>query len=459
MRWLIVAFVGMLPVAFCDAAESDRYNIISILTDDQARWSVGCYGNPEVRTPHLDRLASEGARFLNAFVATPVCSPSRVAFLTGLYGTQVGITDYLNRTEESAGLGLPSTAVTWPAVLKRHGYATGLIGKWHLGTLPQFHPTRHGFDHFYGWLLTPKFIDPVLEVDGQNRQLRGPLADLLIDEAIRYVEEHRQRPFALLINHLAPHEPYGPVPEADSTPFENADLTVPHFPGLDSEHVKRETRKYYASVHSVDRTLGRLLERLDQLDLTRKTIVLFTSDHGYMIGHHGLQHKGNGRWIAGGVSGPRRPNMFDDSLRVPLLIRWPGVVRPGTLIEETVSNIDTFASVLGMLQVPLPAGVNQQGIDFSPLLRGQKLPDRDALFGQYDLHNGGLAYMRMVRTPQWKLVRFYRANMLDELYNLQSDPGELTNRYEDPSLSEVRSRLQLRLEDWMRSIDDPLLRN
>ena len=137
--------------------------------------------------------------------------------------------------------------------------------------------------------------------------------------------------------------------------------------------------------------------------------MLFTSDHGYMIGHHGLQHKGNANWIAGGVPGPRRPNMFDDSIRVPLLVRWPGVVQPGTVIPETVSNIDTFASVLGMLGVPIPEGAKQQGTDFSPLLRGKQIPGRDALFGQYDLHNGGLAYMRMIRTDEWKLVRYYRA--------------------------------------------------
>ena len=197
---------------------------------------------------------------------------------------------------------------------------------------------------------------------------------------------------------------------------------------------------------------------LDELDLSRKTIVLFTSDHGYMIGHHGLQHKGNANWIAGGVQGPRRPNMFEESIRVPLLVRWPGVVQPGTVISDTVSSIDTLASVLGMLGVPLPDGAKQQGVDFSPLLRGKRIPARDALVGQYDLHNGALAYMRMIRTDEWKLVRFYRNNLLDELYDLRADPGEMINRYEDISVNDVRDRLQERLEAWMRSIDDPLLR-
>jgi len=464
MRFPSTSSLCLLLVWTCccfadDDPGQQRYNIITIVTDDQARWSLGAYGNTEARTPHLDRLADEGAKFLNAFVPTPVCSPSRVSFFTGLYGTQVGITDFLNRQEENEGLGLPDSAVTWPEVLQQHGYATGLIGKWHLGTQPKFHPTRHGFDHFFGWLLTPKSIDPVLEVEGKNQQLRGSLPDLLVDEALRYAAEQRRRPFALVVTFLAPHHPYGPVLEVDSAPFENLDPTVPSSPGLDPDYVKGEMLKYYASVHSIDRNVGRLLEGLDKLDLSRRTIVLFTSDHGYMIGHHGMQHKGNGRTIAGGVKGPRRPNMFDNSIRVPLLVRWPGVVEPGAVVEETVSSIDTFASVLGMLDVSVPDSAKPQGADFSPLLRGEKIPHRDALFGQYDLHNGGLAYMRMIRTDDWKLVRFYRANMLDELYDLRSDPGELDNRYNDASTSDVRRRLGQRLEAWMRSIDDPLLRD
>lgn len=459
--WLLTLLLLALCAPAPAAAQTERFNLIAILTDDQARWGVGAYGNREVRTPYMDRLSREGARFQNAFVPTPVCSPSRVSYLTGLYGTQVGITDFLCRPEENAGLGLPAEAITWPAVLQQHGYATALLGKWHLGTQPQFHPTRRGFDHFYGWLHTPQSIDPVLEINGQLKQLKGSLPDLLTDEAVRFMTERRDRPFALLIHFLAPHHPYGPVLEVDSAPFKSLALTTPEFPGLDRDYVQTETRKYYASIHSVDRNLGRLLQQLDDLDLTRKTIVLFTSDHGYMIGHHGLQHKGNAVSITGGVRGPMRPNMFEESIRTPLLIRWPGVVKSGTVIPEMVSNIDTFASMLGMLNVPIPNQAKQQGSDFTPLLRGQKVPWRDALFGQYDLHNGGLAYMRMIRTEEWKLVRHYKTHLMDELYNLKDDPDELRNRAgrnPDATTEQVRVQLQNRLETWMRSIDDPLLR-
>ena len=436
-----------------------RYNLISIVTDDQASWSIGAYGNRDSRTPNMDRLAREGALFTNALTVTPVCSPSRASFLTGRYGTQLGITDWITPQEARDGLGLPVGATTWPEVLQRHGYVTGLIGKWHLGELPQFHPTRRGHHHFLGFLGGGnRPMNPTLEVSGKNEQLTGALPDILTDDAMKFVEANRQKAFSLSLHYRAPHLPYGPVPQADSEPFKDLDPAIPSFKGNDDQQVKRLTRDYYASVHSVDRNLGRLLAHLDTLGLAEKTIIVFTSDHGYNIGHHGLHTKGNGQWMAGGVTGPKRPNMFETSIRIPLLVRWPGVVKPGTIINEVVSNLDTFATVLGMLELPLPPNVKHEGVDFSPLLRGQMVTGwRNALYGQYDLHNGGLAFMRMIRTAEWKLVRHHLTNLLDELYDLRNDPGETQNLYNDPKHRDVRAQLQQRLTTWQQSINDPLL--
>jgi uncharacterized sulfatase len=452
------AVVSILLVAASPAPAAERLNIVSIVTDDQGAWAMGCYGNRECKTPHMDRIAREGARFLNAFTVTPVCSPSRASFLTGRYGTEVGITDWISPAEAQRGVGLPAWAVTWPEVLKKHGYATALIGKWHLGDRPEFHPTRRGFDHFFGFLAGGNQpINPTLERNGKDEKLAGPLPDILVDDALRFVDANKDRPFALLLHFRAPHLPYGPVPEVDSAPFAGLDPTVPTGFGLDSAVVKKWTRDYYASIHSVDRNLGRLLARLDELNLAGRTVVLFTSDHGYNIGHHGIHTKGNGIWAAGGVNGPKRPNMWDTSIRVPLLIRAPGG-KPGVEVADTVSNLDTFASVLGLLGVPTPEGVKQHGVDFSPLLRGGSIARRDALFGQYDLHNSGLAYMRMIRTDRWKLVRHHFAGMLDELYDLSADSGENKNLYNAPPARSTRDELQARLTAWMKSIDDPILK-
>ncbi|MDA2937594.1 sulfatase-like hydrolase/transferase [Acidobacteria bacterium AH-259-A15] len=456
---LLLGFLAVSTGWSQSTTESQPYNIISIVTDDQARWGLGAYGNQEIITPNMDRLAREGAIFLNAFVPTPVCSPSRASFLSGRYASRLGITDWIAPIESDAGLGLPPSTVTWPAVLQQHGYATALLGKWHLGTKPKFHPTRRGFDHFFGFLGGGnRPMDPTLEVEGENRQLKGPLPDLLVDDAIHFIESNRTRPFALLLHFRAPHSPYAPVPKEDSSPFQDLSPTVPGESGVDIAQIKRWTRDYYASIHSIDRNLGRLLSKLDELGLTRKTIVLFTSDHGYMIGHHTVNSKGNAFWIAGGVRGPKRPNMFEYSILVPLIIRWPGVVKEGTEIKEGVSNIDIFPSVLAMLNIPVPESIELDGTDFSPLLRGQKIPWRDTIFGQYDLHNNGLAFMRMIRTPKWKLVRHYFANFLHELYNLEEDPEETKNLYRNPAYQQIRGQLQKRLIEWQHSIDDPLLR-
>jgi uncharacterized sulfatase len=442
------------------AQEKRRPNLIAIVTDDQGYWTVGAYGNRESKTANMDKLAAEGALFTNAFVNTPVCSPSRATFLTGLHGTQVGITDWINMNDANAGVGLPPKTVTWPEVLKQNGYATALVGKWHLGHLPQFHPTRHGYDHFWGILDGgAAAMDPWIEVGGKVQQLKGACSDLTADEAIRWLETNHDKPFALSLHFREPHVPYGPVPDDDSKLYTDVDVTIPDFKGLNAQFTKGRLRAYYGAIHAVDRNIGRLLAKLDEWKIADDTIVLFTSDNGYNVGHHGIHGKGNGNWIAGGVQGPMRPNMFEESVRVPLIVRWPGVVKPGTRIEQPVMNVDMFATVCGMLGLTPPADNRQNGRDFSPLLRGEPVTDwPTTTFGQFDVHIFALDYMRMVRTSDWKLIRHQMFSGSNELYDLKDDPHETRNRYYDKRVADVRDGLQKQLTDWQQSIDDPLLK-
>lgn len=446
------------------SADQTPYNLVAIVTDDQSSWSVGCYGNKESRTPNMDRLAAEGARLSRAFVVTPVCSPSRAAYLTGRYGTELGITDFINTEEFDAGVGLPAGTLTWPAVLRENGYQTCLIGKWHLGGRPHQLPEACGFDEFVG---APKGsfepVNPIFVARGKAKKFEGYSSNVVGDEAVRFLEERRKGPFALLVHFREPHTPYTPVPPEDSALFEELDPTVPTPPGVDVAQVKRWTREYYAAIHAIDRNVGKILAALEELGIADRTIVSFTSDHGYNIGHHGLHTKGNAHWIAGGVLGPKRPNMFDTSLRIPWIVRWPGVVKGGMVVDDLIANIDTFATVLGMLGISTPDAVSHRGMDFSTLLRLDPAAPRshrwrDAIHGQYDLHNKGLAYMRMIRTDRWKLVRCFHANDLDELYDLQNDPGETNNLYTNPAHASIRGELDERLIEWMKSIGDPLLR-
>jgi uncharacterized sulfatase len=443
-------------------AASRRPNVVVIMTDDQARWGLGCYGNSECKTPNMDRIAATGARFTNAFVVTPVCSPSRASFFSGRFGTELGITDWINALENRIGVGLDASVPTWPATLQKGGYTTALIGKWHLGDRPDHHPTKLGFTHFFGFLgggQSP--MDPTLEKDGKTQKFTGPIPDLLTDDALAFVEQNKDKPFAMCLFFREPHQPYEPVPQVDSDLFKDLDPHVPKSDVIDPGWLKQRHRAYYASIHAADRNIGRVLDQLDALKLADNTIVLFTSDHGYNIGHHGIYTKGNASFIAGaGVHGPKRPNMFENSIRVPLLIRWPGVVKGGTVIPDNVTNLDTFATICGMTGVAVPESSKQRGVDFSPLLRGQTMPARD-VYGQYDLHNSGFASMRMIRTAdgEWKLVRHQLTNGLNELYNLKDDPGERKNLYNSPDARVVRDALQEKLTAWQKSIDDPTLTN
>jgi choline-sulfatase len=437
------------------SGQARRPNIVFLYTDDLASWALGGYGNRQIKTPHLDQLACSGAIFRNAFTVTPVCSPSRAALMTSRYPSELGIADWIDPITEP-DIGLAPSAITWPELLKDHDYVTMLAGKWHLGTRDDFHPTRQGFDRFVGFRDgSNRPIDPLLEVDGKLSQQKGSLPDLMIDEGLRFIERTRGQPFLLSIHFRAPHMPYGPVPAVDSVPYEALDPKIPDFPGLPVERVKRLHREYYASISSVDRNVGRLLTRLGELKLLSRTVVIFTSDHGYMIGQHGLWHKGNAAWIVDGKTG-YRPNMYDDAIRVPLIITWPGVIAPGTSVEHVVSNLDILPTIVELARLDLPVNFQLRGRSLVPLLHGRASAWDDTLFGQYDMHHYQSARMRMIRTPEWKLVRHFEPGGRDEFYHLAEDAGETRDLADskEPNLRLIHDAMRARLERSMASIGD-----
>jgi len=466
VAWSLIVFGGTRATSAADHGpglaegpqKSDlpsRLNIVFLYTDDQAQWALGASGNADIKTPNLDRLAQRGAIFRSAFTITPVCSPSRAALMTSRYPSELGIADWIDPRNEP-DLGLAPAAITWPELLKGFGYSTMLAGKWHLGTRDEFHPTRQGFDDFFGFRDgSNRPMDPRLEVEGCLQELKGSLPDLLVDAGMRFVETNRGRPFLLSIHFRAPHTPYAPVPEQDSAPYRGLDPAIPDVPGLPRDRVKQIRREYYASISSVDRNIGRLLAKIDELGLTSRTVVIFTSDHGYMIGEHGLWHKGNAIWLVEGKSGVR-PNMYDDAVRVPLLICWPGVLAPGTTITHVVSNLDLFPTILELAGLGVPENLTVRGRSLVPLLRGQAAAWDDTLFGQYDMHHSAIARMRMIRTPEWKLIRHFEPRGQDELYHLAADPGEARNLASStqPEHRSQREALSRRLGEWMTRLGD-----
>lgn len=449
---------------------ADRPNLLFVVADDQAEWVMGCSGYQQARTPNMDRLAREGLRLTNCFTPTPVCSPSRVAILASRYGTEVGIYDWLNPEKEPQH-GLPPETVTWPQILSAAGYRTGLIGKWHLGLQEQSAPDKFGYQYFMGFPSggCPN-RDPELIVNGQKQKMQGFVVDLLVDDALEFLRKEQGRPFALSVHFREPHAPYAPLPEgeAELAASVNPPIPNPDFPKLDVERVRRLTRDYLGSVAAVDRNLGRLLDELDRLKLTQNTIVVFTSDHGYNIGQHGVWHKGNGSWILtekppayGQVPSGLRPNMFDTSLRVPALIRWPGRIAAGKTIDRTITHLDWMPTILAATGTTLPANTLIHGQNVLPLMTDQGPLNRsDDLYTEFSVQHTMRADMRSYRTNRWKLMRDFLNPGHDELYDLQADPGETTNLIssERDDAGEAFKQLSERIRNKMTELHDPFLK-
>lgn len=466
----VYATVALLLLISSFTRAADRPNILFILTDDQAPWALGLSGHPHAHTPHLDDLFRSGAYLPNSFTVTPVCSPSRVSTLTSRYGSEVGITDWINPRVEPE-LGLDNSIATWPRLLRENGYQTALIGKWHLGLLDEQHPTNFGYDFFMGLRgggTSP--FRPKLEVYGKEQTINGLTTDILTDEAIRWLRlyDTKSGPFAISLHYRAPHARWLPVRDEDWAPFDELDPKLPHpdYPDLNGEKVKRMTREYLASTAGVDRNVGKIMEELELLKLAESTIVIFSSDHGYNMGHNGIWHKGNGHWVVNNpppatpnIPRGQRPNMYDHSIRVPTAVRWPGVVKPNTVINETISNLDWFPTILAMAGVKVDSSVKIQGRNFTPLLMSKKVDWNNDLFCEYSTKHQSQTDMRMYRTEKWKLIRDFKNEGRDELYDLVNDPEETTNLIDskDATAIKEKNRLQRMLQQTMQRLNDPLL--
>ncbi len=457
----MAAIKGELPVT---SEPARRPNILFILTDDLAPTAVGFDGHSQLLTPSIDRIPREGVTFVNAFVTTPVCSPSRAGLASSRYSSELGILDWINPSEEPE-LGLDPSLVTWMEVLQQAGYATGLAGKWHLGTADRFHPTRTGYDWFAGFRdggRPPK--DAVLEIDGRDIQTEGFIVDVVTDQALGFLERQGERPFLMSVHYREPHAKWLPTREEDFRPYRDIlpRLPEPDFPLLDVPKVQRMSREYFASVASVDRNVGRLLEALDRRGLTDNTIVIFTSDHGYHTGHHGLWFKGNAQWMTtvlpeqrwSHIPPAQRPNLYDQALRVPTAIRWPRVIAAGTVVTQTFTNLDWYPTLLAMAGVEVPADVLLHGRNALPLLRGETIDWDDTLYAEYSMRHGATTDMRALRTGEWKLMIDFANEGRGELYDLVSDPLETMSLFEsaDPHIVEVRERLTEQLLQQSRAL-------
>lgn len=437
-------------------------NIVVILTDDQGAWAMGCAGNAEVQTPNLDRLAAEGIRFENCFCASPVCSPARASIVTGRMPSQHGVHDWIRAGNTIAAYepDLQGERVAYLAgqrattdLLAEAGYVCGLSGKWHLGDC---HRPQQSYTY---WKVHAKGSGPYYRapmVDGDSvREEERYVTDAITDNALEFLDQQRAgRPFHLGVHFTAPHSPWGrkhhPAATYDAyleqCPFASLPVEQRHpwsTNGLQpsSERHRRETLAgYFTAITEMDRNVGRLLDHLAASGVLDRTFILFTSDNGMNMGHHGLYGKGN-------ASFPQ--NMYDTSVKVPAIVRWPKGGTPGRTSAALLSHVDIRPTLLELAGCRDPDAEALPGRSFLPIVEGRAEEVRGdvVVFDEY-------GPVRMIRTPRWKYVHRTPYGP-HELYDLETDPGERCNRVDEPDARETAAALRTRLQRWFERYTDP----
>ena len=408
---LVLAPLAMLHATNAPAAK--KPNIVFVLADDLGYGDLPCYGNPIIRTPHLDRFAAEGMRFTDFYAPAAVCSPSRAGFLTGRSPLRCGV---ITAIQEGRDMHLRSSEVTIATVLKKAGYDTCQVGKWHLNgkfnSSDQPQPGDHGFGY---WMATQNvarpshqnpinFVrngTPVVKLDGYS----GPL---VAREAVEWLEKRadKSKPFFLNIWLHEPHMPIANDPKFES-PYGNMDPTK---------------RKYFGNVTQMDAAFGMILDALDKQGLTNDTIVFFTSDNGPESLPFGPQNHGS----TGGLRGAKRET-YEGGLRVPFLVRWPGHIAAGSADGTPAVGMDLFPTLCALADVSAPSGKVYDGESLLPILTGGKSGPTRPIFLFSSIDPSGFPYA--MRVGDWK-IRASRDFRRYELYNLKSDPNETVNRAE-----------------------------
>jgi len=426
-------------------------NILVILTDDHGQWAMGCAGNSELCTPSMDYLAQTGVRMVNAYTPSPVCSPARASFWTGLYPSQHGIHDWLQEKDLAKDFPALSGEKNIAEYLKENGYRCGMFGKWHCG---QTDTPQPGFDRWFTnhSSQTAHKGEQVFSDEGKIISRNGFSADFLVDEALDFLREERDEPFFAFVGMIDTHSPFSNHPERFVKQYQSAtfrDIPVETFspahgiayrgispdPGTHRE----QQIQYYAAVSMIDQQIGRLLDGLDGAGLRENTLVIYTSDHGHMNGHHGLNMKGN-------TTTPQ--NFLEESIRVPCLLNWPGVLPEGVEKDAWVNHCDLFKTLLEVSETD-PGEINSPGKSYWPLLQEH---DESTWKDRAAISEYGNA--RMIRKGNYKYIRRYAPDTAhgDELYDLAEDPREDCNLLADdaqhPALSELNADLEKFFEKY-----------
>ncbi len=455
------ATAATLPhLAFCDEEPSRRPNIVFILVDDLGWSDVGCYGSDLHETPNIDKLASRGMRFTDAYAAAPVCSPTRASIMTGKYPARLHMTIWY---ESSANPpqnrrlippvtqgNMPHEQVTIAEVLKKAGYFTAHVGKWHLGNASHY-PETQGFDVNIGgtfWGAPTTFFYPYGGTSRWGGEFRYVphlefgnegeyLTDRLTDEALRIIDKSKDKPFFLNLCYHTVH-----------TPIEGKPELVEHYKKKVKPDMHHQNYEYATMVHSLDENVGRILTRISELGIADNTVVIFFSDNGGYINRYETKAVTDNHPLRSG-----KGSLYEGGTRVPLIIRWPGVTKAGSLCSHPVISTDFYPTILDMtgLDGDPKHNADMDGLSLVPLLKkptaGLK---RKALYWHYPHYYPTTSPVSSIRQDDWKLIEYFEDNHV-ELYNLKKDIGEKNNLAE--KMPKKTEELRKLLHSWRKAVD------
>ena len=439
MRILAIALV-LVSTAVTHAGQptsvSRGPNVVLIITDDVGYGDIGSYGAPDIKTPNIDALAASGVRFTDFYANGSSCSPTRAGLISGRYQSRYGIDLPLGTTSPDLERGLPAEGHSLPLLLRNHGYATALIGKWHLGYLPQFSPRAHGFDTFFGF--KSGFIDYYHHTDGSGLPdlfendrpvtVDGYLTDEITRRSVDFINANARRPFFLEVAYNAAHWPYQ-VPGQPSKAANNARHVLPFEAGTG-------TRADYVTIlERADEGVGRIVAALTRAGAVDNTLVIFTNDNG-------------GEWLS--RNAPlfnRKFSLWEGGIRVPAVLSWPGRMRGGRITPQVGITMDLTATILAATGSAIPNGVTLEGMNLLPILEGTSPVVERILFWRVQTTN---LNQRAVRSGSWKLIRDGGAGrtMLFDLSKDISERNDLAASHPD-----VTRRLHLQLAGWEKEVE------
>ena len=435
-------------------------NIVFILTDDLGWADIGCYGSTFHETPNLDRLANEGMRFTDAYAAAPVCSPTRASILTGKHPARLRITDWLPGREDKPDQQLKRPAIqsflpldelTLAEALQAGGYKTAFFGKWHLGESPEHWPEHQGFDLNLGGCgkgTPPSYFSPYKLPNLPDGPEGEYLTDRLTSEAIRFIEQNREKPLLVYLSHYAVHNPLQAKP-ALLEKYKAKAAKLPAGGSLefldDNGRAVRQVQNnpaYAAMVENLDDNVGRILDKLEKLKLDENTIVIFTSDNGGLSNAEGSPT--SNLPLRAGKGWP-----YEGGVREPLLVKWPGTTRPGSVCTKPVASPDFFPTILAIAGLPPLPQQHLDGTSLVPELQGTDSPERPIFWHYPHYSNQGGSPYGAVRLGDFKLIEWYE-DMRVELYDLRNDIAEKNNLATDKP--ETAAALTTRLHDWRADV-------